>query len=117
MERLVIELPDRWLKFSRSPASVVVAVLVCLALSFAPVYLFILGREGASYRDPRVVACFAAIFLVPLIYIRLATLCITQVRAGMDNSGRGAAPRRSTQVLLWSTLTIGAIAIYFLLHP
>lgn len=115
MERVVIELPARWIKFSRSPASVIVPALIGLSLAFAPLFLFMLGKEGAGYRDPRVVACFVVILLFPLTYIRLATLFINQVRAGMNSSGPGAGFARS-KIVLWPTLMVGAIALYFLLR-
>ena len=106
MVSLQIELTEKWLRFIRSPMLVFVTALTCLALTFAPAALYSLGKAGASYSDPRVIACFGVIVLVPLIYVRLATLFIGQL---LPTSRRSSGFRSA---LLWLSLMIGAIAIY-----
>ena len=84
MNNVVVQIPDRWQRFANSRLLVVVTALTCLSLSFAPVFLFQLAKTGVTYTDPRVIVCFASIVLLPLIYLRLATVCIKQLRAPRD---------------------------------
>jgi hypothetical protein len=120
MVSMRIELSHRWLRFVRSPATVFVTALTCLSLTFAPVALFNLGKAGVDYRDPRVIACFAVIVLVPLVYVRLATLFIKQLRAASDDSMQ-TVPQASSgsvaSVLPWIVLVVGAVVLYFFLRP
>ena len=109
MQSVQVELPEHWVKLARSPLAVVITALTCLSLTFVPMFLFVLGKEGVSYLDPRVILCFALIFLAPMVYLRLATLCFTQVR-----SKNSSAPGNSLiSVSLWWLVAIGAIGIYF----
>ena len=111
MVNLQIELPEKWLRFVRSPMMVLLTALTCLALTFAPAALYTLGKAGANYSDPRVIACFAVIALVPLVYVRLATLFISQLQPATQRSSgfvRSALP--------WLFLIIGAVAIYLVLR-
>lgn len=110
MVSLQIEFPEKWLRFVRSPLMVLVTALTCLALTFAPAALYSLGKAGAGYSDPRVIACFAVIVLVPLVYVRLATLFIGQL---LPASRRSAGFRSA---LPWLSLIIGAVAIYLALR-
>jgi len=116
MQTLEVKLTERWVKFARSSTSVVVTALICLSLAFGPVFLFALGREGASFTDVRVILVFAAIVLFPLVYIRLAAQILSQLRI----DGRSSEPRAPNQlgsVLFWVLTTGGAVAIYFWLRP
>lgn len=120
MVSMRIELSERWLRFVRSQATVIVTALTCLSLTFAPVALFNLGKAGVDYRDPRVIACFAVIVLAPLVYVRLATLFIKQLRAAPDDTTQSvprASARSVTPILPWLILIVGAVAIYFLFKP
>lgn len=120
MVSMQIELSERWLKFVRSQAMVFMTGLTCLSLTFAPLALFNLGKAGVDYRDPRVIACFAVIVLMPLVYLRLATLFIRQLRAkstDLTQLGSTASLRSVTSVLPWVILIIAAVAIYLLLRP
>ena len=118
MVSMRIELSEKWLKFIRSQATVLVAGLTCLSLTFAPVLLFNLGKAGVNYRDPRVIACFAVIVLVPLVYVRLATLFIKQLRSASDDSSVPVSQSPSeSSVLPWLVLAIAAAALYLLLKP
>lgn len=110
MVNLQIELSEKWLRFVRSPLMVLVTALTGLALTFAPAALYTLGKAGAGYSDPRVIACFAVIVLVPLVYVRLATVFIGQL---LPTAQRSSGSVRST--LLWVFLVIGGLAIYLLL--
>lgn len=116
MENVVVKLPDRWVKFAKSSFVLAVTALTCLSLAFAPVFLFRLGKTGVSYSDPRVVLCFAAVFLVPLVYIRFAALCLTQVRTAVQGGVKGAG-NKLTSALLWMALTIAALVIYLVIRP
>jgi len=120
MVSMRIELSEGWLKFVRSPAMMFMTALICLSLTFAPIALFRLGKAGADYRDPRVVACFAVIVLVPLVYVRLATLFIQQLRMASDGSMQSVSQGSSISVsslLPWVVLFVGAVAVYLLLRP
>jgi hypothetical protein len=118
MESLKMQLPKRWVKFARSSSSVVITALTCLALAFAPFYLFVLGREGASFTDWRVISSFASIVLFPLVYIRLAALVIHQLRTGDDShDSKRSAANRFISVVFWTAVAGGAVTIYFWLRP
>jgi hypothetical protein len=120
MVSMRIELSEGWLKFVRSPAMVFITALTCLSLTFAPMALFRLGKAGADYRDPRVIACFAVIVLVPLIYVRLATLFIKQLRVASGESMQLVSQGSSISVgslMPWVVLIVGAVALYLLLKP
>jgi hypothetical protein len=84
MNNVVVQIPDRWQGFANSRLLVVVTALTCLSLSFAPVFLFQLAKAGVPYTDPSVIFCFASIVLLPLVYLRLAAVCIKQLRAPHD---------------------------------
>jgi hypothetical protein len=120
MVSMRIELSEGWLKFVRSQAMVFMTALTCLSLTFAPMALFRLGKAGADYRDPRVIACFAVIVLVPLVYLRLATLFIQQLRKASIDSIQSVSQGSSISVgslLPWVVVIVGAVAIYLLLRP
>ena len=80
MNNVVVQIPDRWQRFANSRLLVVVTALNCLSLSFGPVFLFQLAKAGVPYTDSRVIFCFASIVLLPLVYLRLAAVCIKQLR-------------------------------------
>ena len=120
MVSMRIELPEGWLRFVRSQATVLVTALTCLSLTFAPLALFNLGKAGVDSRDPRVIACFAVIVLVPLVYIRLATVFVKQVRAASYESSEPvstATPVSIASILPWLILIGGAVAMYLFLRP
>lgn len=120
MVSMQIELSEGWLKFVRSPAMVFMTALTCLSLTFAPMALFRLGKAGADYRDLRVIACFAVVVLVPLVYLRLATLFIKQLRMASDDSMQSVSQSSSVSVgslLPWVVLIVGAVALYLWLKP
>ena len=120
MVSMKIELSEAWLKFVRSPATVFVTALTCLSLTFAPMALFNLGKAGLDYRDPRVIACFAVIVMGPLVYLRLATLFVKQVRAASYESAETASKDSSLSVasiLAWLILIAGAVVLYLFFRP
>jgi|ERR1051325_2412383 len=116
MENVVVKLSHPWVKFARSPFVVAVTALTCLSLAFVPVFLFQLGKTGVTYADPRVILCFAAIFLVPLVYIRFAALCLSQVRRSA-NGAASVTENRLGSALFWVALTVAALAIYLVVRP
>lgn len=120
MVSMRIELSEGWMKFVRSQATVFLTGLTCLSLTFAPLALFNLGKAGVDYRDPRVIACFAVIVLVPLVYVRLATLFVKQVRAASYESAGSVSKASSVSVasiLPWLILIAGAVVLYLFLRP
>jgi hypothetical protein len=120
MVSMRIELSEGWLKFVRSQATVFVTALTCLSLTFVPIALFNLGKAGLDYRDPRVIACFAVIVIGPLVYLRLATLFVKQVRAASYESAEPVSKGSSVSVasiLPWLILIAGAVALYLFMRP
>lgn len=120
MVSMRIELSEGWMKFVRSQATVFLTALTCLSLTFAPLALFNLGKAGLDYRDPRVIACFAVIVLVPLVYVRLATLFVKQVRAASFESAESVSRGSSgsiASILPWLIIIAGAVALYFFFRP
>lgn len=120
MARISIDLTEGWIKLAKSPVRTVIAALSCLSLSFGPLFLFTYGKEGLRYTDPKVIACFGAVFLIPLVYIRLASVVLTQVR----ESEVGTAEQRSetmashgSRIVFWSIVALGSVVLYFLLRP
>lgn len=119
MVSMRIELSEGWLKFIRSQATVLVPIVTCLTLTFGPLALFNLGKAGVDYRDPRVIACFAMIVLVPLVYVRLATLFIKQLRSASEESVESVSARSAmlgASTWVWAVLVIAALALYILLR-
>jgi hypothetical protein len=114
MKNVVVQPSNQWVKFAKSPFVVAVTALTCLSLAFVPVFLFQLGKTGVSYGDPRVIVCFAAIFLVPLVYIRFAAVCLTQVRT--SHGGVTGARNKLGSAFLWMALTVGALVIYLVIR-
>ena len=115
MQTFKVELPERWEKLAKSSSLVVVTALICLSLAFGPLSLFMLGKEGANFTDPRVILSFAATVLLPLVYIRLAALVLYQLRSDGSHSEPGA-PNRVGSLLLWVLTTGAAVAIYYWLR-
>ena len=117
MERVNIEVDERWVKLAQPSVRVVIAALTGLSLTFAPLFLFIFAQEGAGYKDPRVVACFAAIFLVPLVYLRAATIFLAQLHTckyGDLNRAAHTQSRLVNRFLFWAIVIVGAVALYLL---
>jgi hypothetical protein len=117
MKNITVEVSDRWVNFAKSPLRVLVAAGTCVALSFAPAFLFNLGRQGVPLRDPRVLTALAVIILVPLVYIRLGALFIAGLNAPQGDSEQ--APSQSnpgTRVLFWLVVAGCAIAVYLYLR-
>jgi hypothetical protein len=114
MERIVIELPKPWIHFAQSPVRIVATVITCLSLTFAPVFLFLRGKAGVGLGDPGVVLSFAAIFLIPLVYLRLATILLNQIKSGASSDSIRPSASLRTDVLLWFGAALAAVAIYLL---
>jgi len=115
--RFEIELSSLWVRFAASPGRLVLALLIAPALTFAPLFLFVLGKQGASYWDPRVIACFAAIALVPLVYIRLSSLLIAQLRSTSGGSGGRTGLGLRNAALVYFLLVLSSVALYLWLRP
>jgi hypothetical protein len=115
MNNVVVRIPQRWERFANSPFLIAVTALTCLSLAFAPLLLFQLGKTGVNYTDPRVVGCFAAIFLIPLAYIRLAALCLKQLRATpTDVTSKDSW---LSSALVWTALVLIALVLYLVVRP
>ena len=80
MQRVTVEIDDKWIGLVRSPVYWVVAALTGVSITFCPLFLFRLGHEGTGITDWRVLVCFAIIYLVPFVHFRLAAPVMKQVR-------------------------------------
>jgi|SRR6266566_8869083 len=56
-----------------------IAALTGVSISFCPYFLFLFGREGASFTDWRVIVCLAVAYGVPMVYMRLARPVFSQI--------------------------------------
>jgi hypothetical protein len=79
---VTVEINSGWVKFVRSPAFSVVSALSGVSVSFAPYFLYLSG-QGKFYPGHEwliVPLCFAVVFLVPLIYMRIGSTVIRELR-------------------------------------
>jgi len=79
---VTVEIDSSWVKFVRSPAFTVVSALSGVSISFAPYFLYLSG-QGRFYPGSEwliVPFCFAVIYLVPLVYIRIGSAVIKELR-------------------------------------
>jgi len=52
------------------PLALLVGALTGVSVTLSPAYLFMLGRDGASFGDWRVLTCLMVTYLIPLVYMR-----------------------------------------------
>jgi hypothetical protein len=80
--RVTVEMDSSWVKFVRSPAFTVVSALSGVSVSFAPYFLYLSGQGRFYHGSERFVVplCFAVIYLVPLVYIRIGSAVIKELR-------------------------------------
>ena len=89
MARVNVEISETWMRFARSPLGLAAIALSGVSVSFAPLFLFWAGQRGASLTSPTVLALFAVIFLVPLVFIRLGSRVLLAIRS---NTSREPIP-------------------------
>ena len=71
-ETFEIAYPALLVRLFRFPLIVyTVGSLTGVSVARSPYFLYVLGREGASFTDWRVMLCAAAAYFIPLVYIRL----------------------------------------------
>ena len=80
MERVTVEVSDRWIRLVRSPWYWIIAALTGVSITFAPLFLFWAGQAGHNFLSPHVLALFAVIYLIPLIYVKLGSLIMVELR-------------------------------------
>lgn len=82
MERMAIEVDEKWARTVRSPMYWVVSALTGVSVTFCPLFLFLFlfGREGTSMTDWRVLICLAIGYLIPFVHFRLAAPVMKQIR-------------------------------------
>jgi hypothetical protein len=82
MEKVTVEIDSTWAKIARSPLYFVIVALQGVSVSFAPLFLYWSGKGGYFPGYERIVVplCFAAIWLIPLFYFRLAGPVIKELR-------------------------------------
>jgi hypothetical protein len=80
--KVTIEIDSAWVKFVRSPVFIAVSALTGVSISFAPYFLYLSG-QGKFYHGREwliVPLCFAVIYLVPFVYIRIGGAVIKELR-------------------------------------
>jgi hypothetical protein len=82
MNTITIDVDSRLVRIVRSPAFSVVASLRGVCVSFAPAFLYWSGQGKFFHGYERFIvpACFAVIFLVPLVYFRLGNAVIKELK-------------------------------------
>jgi len=81
MSNVTIEIDSVWVKRARSPLYWVVATFQGVAITFAPLSLYLAGRGWFHQYGYLVAAsCFAAILLVGFFYVRLGNEVIRELR-------------------------------------
>ncbi len=82
MATVTVELNSKWVKIVRSPLYWIVAALQGASMTFAPLFLYWTGRGQFFRGSERIVvpACFGAILLVGLFYLRLGNDVIRELR-------------------------------------
>lgn len=69
---VTVEYSSRWLRLvGTSWVYYPVTALTGVSVTFAPLFLYQLGRADAALGDWRVLLCFLQVVLVPLVYFRL----------------------------------------------
>ena len=70
-----------WLvRLCRSPLVVyTVGGLTGVSITCCPYFLYVLGREGASFTDWRVMLCAAVAYFIPFVYIRLGGVAMEAI--------------------------------------
>ena len=80
--RVIVEIDSGWVKFVRSPVFIVVSAMSGISVSFAPYFLYLSG-QGKFYHGYEwlvVPLCFAVTCLVPLVYMRIGSVVIKELR-------------------------------------
>jgi hypothetical protein len=79
---VTVDIDSKWVRFIRSPLYVVISSLAGVSVSFAPLFLYWSGQGKffAGYERVIVPICFAVIYLVPFVYIRLGLIVAAKVR-------------------------------------
>lgn len=79
---VTIEIPSKWAWFVRSPLYFLIASLVGVSVSFAPLFLYWSGKGWFYPSHARVIVplCFALIYLVPWFYIVAGLAVANQLR-------------------------------------
>ena len=78
---LLVEMSEAWVRRLNSPLYVVVNTLTGVSISFAPLFLLMLGihNQWNVLTISTAAACFLVIFAIPMFYILLAGQVIKQV--------------------------------------
>ena len=93
-EKNTVEISAKWVRRVNSPLFWIVSALTGVSITFAPAYLYQCGQ--GRFENPSwwfVPVCFAAIYLVPLFYMRLATEIIVSIRAQHTRQRDDRLPR------------------------
>ena len=120
-ETVQIEVPRRLFQAMRwRPLNVLVVALTGVSISFCPLFLYWLGRDGVHITDWRVLTNFAVIFLIPgfvLVSFGAPVLLLAGKRSGLwrSRADDGGRTRSLTgQLLFFVAMAVVASVIWFL---
>ena len=70
-----------------------IAALTGVSVTFFPLFLYQLGREGVGWSDWRLWTCFCVTYLVPMFYIRIGGAVATRAwkDRGKEKPSAGAS--------------------------
>ncbi len=91
MEDVTVTISGKWHRHANSWVLQLVAALTGVSVSFAPMFLFLLGRDKAEFWNPWVLLCFAVIYFVPGFYMTLALQVLKQLVKQPPKHGASSA--------------------------
>jgi hypothetical protein len=82
LSKIAIEIDSKWVKIIRSPAFIVVIALQGVAISFAPLFLYWIGKGifFPGFEWITLPLFYGVIFVVLLFYMLLGSMVIKQLR-------------------------------------
>lgn len=93
MKIIQIAIPCRLFRLVQSrPFGLLAGTLAGGSLTASPMLLFMLGQEGVSIRDWRVIACLSVTFFIPLVFIKLGSLVMNAAREEQVDAPSTSAP-------------------------
>lgn len=90
--RITVDAPEFSYRLAQHPAvRWPTAALTGVSVTFCPMFLFMLGREGALWTDWSVITCAVVAYLVPLFFMSLGGAVFTHAWEAR-RSARGGRP-------------------------
>ncbi len=73
MPKVVVDIEPKTVRLIRSRFFWAIAALTGVSISSCPLLLYQYGKEGVELRDWRVLTCFAVTYLVPSVFLKIAS--------------------------------------------